>query len=217
MKEPLKFTNENGKLISKNSQTPTNGNAPQSLGGEGRLEKRQFKKYTGMDGVKFCQTCNIDISHKVSEKAYECNKCIRTKWSKAENRRIQIKRNGIMHKLVDSTIYFLYDHRCAICGWRAQEKPFMTPKGYPTKTFGCQIHHIIPVSENGTDALDNLIILCGNHHIQAGLNILSAEAIRAYLIPLAEIGERLKRIMAEKDTMMFEEMALAHERLDELF
>jgi predicted restriction endonuclease len=51
-------------------------------------------------------------------------------------------------------VYLKYSGKCADekCGKRCNA------------TRDLHIHHIKPVSEGGEDTIDNLILLCGNHH-----------------------------------------------------
>ncbi len=47
--------------------------------------------------------------------------------------------------------------RCEYCGQRA---PFVDDKGSPY----LEAHHVIPMSENGPDTIDNVVALCANCH-----------------------------------------------------
>lgn len=45
--------------------------------------------------------------------------------------------------------------RCQICGLT-----FLMDNG----NYYCEAHHLIPISEDGSQCLENVIILCANHH-----------------------------------------------------
>lgn len=49
----------------------------------------------------------------------------------------------------------LYGSRCQICG-----ETFLMDNG---KMY-CEAHHIVPISEDGVQTPENVIILCANHH-----------------------------------------------------
>ncbi len=48
-----------------------------------------------------------------------------------------------------------YNGKCQICG-----QTFLMDTG----EYYCEAHHIIPLTENGNQSPDNVIILCANHH-----------------------------------------------------
>ena len=48
-----------------------------------------------------------------------------------------------------------YGFKCQICGYQ-----FQMDNGQ----YYCEAHHIIPISENGSQSEENVIILCANHH-----------------------------------------------------
>lgn len=79
--------------------------------------------------------------------------------------------NNYNHSGIREKIYIAFESRCALCGW--QIDPIFSYSG------GCDIHHIIPVSENGTDTFDNLICLCPCCHRTA--HILDSDALRLKL------------------------------------
>jgi predicted restriction endonuclease len=52
----------------------------------------------------------------------------------------------------------LYGNKCAVCSWSEAS---------------CDAHHIIPVSTGGENIVENIIILCPNHHRLAHNGILT--------------------------------------------
>lgn len=51
---------------------------------------------------------------------------------------------------------------CEICGWKEATR---------------DIHHILPVSKGGKNTLDNVILVCPNHHRMFHHNLVSKEAV----------------------------------------
>jgi hypothetical protein len=51
---------------------------------------------------------------------------------------------------------------CAVCGWSIP-----LPLRTSAVASGINVHHILPVAHGGTDAEDNLVTLCPNHHALA--------------------------------------------------
>ena len=91
-------------------------------------------------------------------------------------------------------IYTAYGARCAICGWQATPE-LLTHKGRTHFAHGNEIHHIIPVSEGGTEAPDNLILLCPNHHKQADLGIITAEQLKEYVVDFKQRAKEINQAM----------------------
>lgn len=71
-----------------------------------------------------------------------------------------------------------YDYKCAICGWQLDTRDVCGKHGRYLRQKGNEIHHIVPVEDGGTDTVDNLILLCPNHHKMANAGILSAETLK---------------------------------------
>lgn len=57
-----------------------------------------------------------------------------------------------------------FHDRCSLCGW--SETP-------------CDVAHIIASKDGGTDTLDNVTMLCPNHHRMFDLGLITAETIKA--------------------------------------
>ena len=71
-----------------------------------------------------------------------------------------------------------FGKRCMICGWAEV----------------VDVHHIIPRRHGGTNNLDNLIVLCPNHHRLADLKrITDTELTSIVLSAIAQLSDRLPR------------------------
>ena len=68
-----------------------------------------------------------------------------------EKRQLAVKRNQQIVKRLKQ----VYDCKCQICGER-----FLMDNGI----YYCEAHHIIPISEDGSQMPENVIILCASHH-----------------------------------------------------
>lgn len=128
--------------------------------------------------MRNCIDCNTDISYKTSNNVKRCGKCLRLKHANRE----KISRVGYTIQRVKHRLITLYSGSCAICNWRATDE-LLTIGGNTFYSFGCELHHIEPVSSGGDESISNLILLCPNHHKQADLGIVSKEELRAYQIP----------------------------------
>lgn len=66
---------------------------------------------------------------------------------------------------------------------------------------GCEIHHIIPVCENGTDEPENLILLCPNCHELADANVFSRDFLKANAMSADELesakNEHIRKSMTQ--------------------
>ena len=71
-----------------------------------------------------------------------------------------------------------FGSRCIICGWAE----------------AVDVHHIIPRRHGGTNNLDNLAVLCPNHHRLADLKLISAEKLTSKVLSaIAQLSDRLPR------------------------
>ncbi len=68
-----------------------------------------------------------------------------------ERKQLLIKRN---RKIV-SELKKKHGYSCQICG-----QSFLMDNG----DYYCEAHHLVPLSENGSQSPDNVIIVCANHH-----------------------------------------------------
>lgn len=77
-------------------------------------------------------------------------------------------------RLEDSTrfqILLRYQSRCAVCGWQVSGDGLIFDEDGKFEKYiemaGNEIHHIKSVKEGGGNEIDNLILLCPNHHRMA--------------------------------------------------
>jgi len=62
----------------------------------------------------------------------------------------------------------MYDFKCQICQKRIQISP---------DKYYAEGHHIKPLSKNGSDTFNNIIVLCPNHHVEFERGIISIDPI----------------------------------------
>lgn len=77
-------------------------------------------------------------------------------------------RHGQDQTSAKTTALRAYPARCAVCGFDVI----------------LDVHHIVPKSRRGTNDVDNLILLCPNHHRMVKLGLISAEQLRALSLTL---------------------------------
>lgn len=125
-----------------------------------------------------CIVCGEEIPATRKGNSKYCSlKCLRkTDTSNTYKRISDNSHKGYLSK----EIIILYAGRCAICGWMASEK-LITVNGQTQYAHGNEIHHLIAVKDGGRATLDNLILLCPNHHKQADLGLISLEELQGYL------------------------------------
>lgn len=142
--------------------------------------------------MRNCIDCNTDISYKTSNNAKICERCSRGREAKISS--TKISKRGYSIGMVKHKLITLYSGCCAICNWRATEE-LLTIRGNTFYSYGCEIHHIEPVSSGGGESLSNLILLCPNHHKQADLGIVSKGQLKAYRIPEEGVVDTLTLII----------------------
>ena len=94
-----------------------------------------------------------------------------------KNREAIYARSAIKSKQ-DPYLLYAYNFECAICRWSLPSPD--VPSGKTEVALGCEFHHIIPVSEGGSNAENNLILLCPNCHKLAHAGYYSYDFLRAH-------------------------------------
>ena len=103
-----------------------------------------------------CVFCQNTFLATTKEAKYCSNVC------KQRNYRKKAK-SGFSIKTYQKLLGFL---PCELCGWDVTVR---------------DIHHIIPVSKGGKNEINNLIVVCPNHHRMIHNNLVSEEAIKLAL------------------------------------
>ena len=100
-----------------------------------------------------CKNCGRSFSTKVSHQKFCCFKC--------KNAHAYRKRQQAVSRKKEFSE--LREKPCEVCGWKDATR---------------DMHHIVPVRKGGKDAVDNLVILCPNHHRLAHQNLLSQDDLK---------------------------------------
>jgi len=106
---------------------------------------------------KTCVVCNINYTSTSRMSRYCSRAC------KYKNYRNSQRSEDISTTRLQSIIGHL---PCELCGWNEATR---------------DIHHIVPVSQGGTNTLCNIIVLCPNHHRMVHKNLISQEALNKAL------------------------------------
>lgn len=60
----------------------------------------------------------------------------------------------------------LYDNKCQICGYTIK---------YSQNKFYSEVHHYNPLEENGNDDVDNMVVVCPNHHTEFDYKLIAID------------------------------------------
>lgn len=116
--------------------------------------------------TKTCEECGkeytISYAHSLNRRfcCKLCEHAYRSKHIRGENN--PNFRHGKNRVAAKWNAFRWYPKRCAICGFDV----------------AVEIHHIRPIAKDGTNAIDNLIVLCPNHHAMAGRKMFTEEQLR---------------------------------------
>ena len=137
---------------------------------------------------KNCAICGNLITARHSHNVKYCSeKCARKAGTRKSISIIADRANRISKVAQD--VYFLYHSKCAICKWQATDKLIKTGGGYQF-AYGNEIHHITPSSKGGKEDIENLILLCPNHHKQADLGLIDIETLKGYVKTAKELNQQ---------------------------
>ena len=104
-----------------------------------------------------CTYCNTSFLSGSKEAKYCSNSCKLKSYRK----------NQITNEFATKSLQRILSHLpCELCGWDATTR---------------DVHHIVPVSQGGKNTLDNVIVVCPNHHRMYHKHLISEEATAAAL------------------------------------
>ena len=130
--------------------------------------------------TKTCPICGkeFEIVGNARNRKYCSTQCLRRAGLTSDRRKSIIKRTANYNDRVNLARYYVL--KCRVCGWSLQSG-VSDENGKINKMGGCEMHHITPVSEGGTDGRENLILLCPISVIQQ-LSIANSSKQRNYYI-----------------------------------
>jgi hypothetical protein len=102
---------------------------------------------------KICINCNKAFVSKCADSKY-CHKDCKQKYYRKQQLTKDYSTKSLQR--------ILGNLPCEICGWNECTR---------------DIHHILPISKGGKNTLNNVIVLCPNHHRMAHNNLISEEAV----------------------------------------
>lgn len=157
--------------------------------------------------AKCCALCGREIpANRKSNNTKYCSERCQRKASLTPSRVSDIIERGKRKSKRNPDLLFAFGHKCAICGWSI---PQWIP-GYKHHELagGCEMHHVIPVCEGGTEETTNLILLCPNCHKMAHVGILIPEQLFEHVLT----DDDVTRLKEERRLQ-----AAAEYKLDEIF
>ncbi|WP_440005870.1 HNH endonuclease [Halomicrococcus sp. SG-WS-1] len=86
--------------------------------------------------------------------------------SETTQRREAVREEVVRDEALVNDIKSMYDDRCQICGEKRLQGP---EKGYS------EVHHLMPLGDDGPDIPENVVVLCPNHHIDFESGMLSID------------------------------------------
>jgi hypothetical protein len=102
---------------------------------------------------KICKHCAREYQTASKQSMYCSTSC------KQKNYRLASKSDDISIK----AIYKIFENKpCELCGWSEST---------------CDIHHIVEVSDGGKNELDNLVVVCPNHHRMIHNDLISKDKL----------------------------------------
>ena len=151
-----------------------------------------------------CEICGKEFQS-FSAKSMYCSDSCRRQASLIRYKGLErIKERQVKLSSRKNDILPQYDFKCAICGWSIP-KSIVKFKNHQA---GCEIHHITPVCEGGSEDQDNLILLCPNCHKMAHYGLYSKDFLRQHII-----------IWSKQDYEKYklDELCRAAELIDDIF
>ena len=129
---------------------------------------------------RICPICGQAFTPKSGRGVYCSPKCARQAQTE---RRIDYIHKRVKGKAKQNiNLYYAFDFSCAICGWTLGNWDY-------GPSCGNEWHHIVPVSEGGTNNEENLVLLCPNCHKMAHAGMITREELQRHTFT-AEAAEK---------------------------
>lgn len=144
----------------------------------------ESRKFPGIE--KTCEGCGKTYytePHRAAKSKYCSRPCALTSRFGPKEKKVDVSGNknpnfrGTSNRTTarDNALRYL-GRACMICGWDTI----------------VDVHHIIPRRHGGTNDIDNLIVLCPNHHKMADKHMLSEDKLKSVtLAAIAQLSDRL--------------------------
>ena len=123
---------------------------------------------------RICPVCGKEFTPNSGSQIYCCPQCARK--AGVEKNRPRIDMRTAMKAKQNPYLLYAFNFECAVCRWSLPS--FDTPNGGMEPAAGCEMHHIVPVAEGGSNKADNLILLCPNCHKLAHAGYYSKDFLR---------------------------------------
>ena len=149
--------------------------------------------------MKTCANCGSPIPSTRRSNAKYCSEHCQRRAGLTSEVRNKIVERGKRKSKRHPGLLSAFETKCAICGWSI---PQWRP-GYEhcEHSGGCEVHHIVPISQGGTEESRNLILLCPNCHKMAHVGLITKEELSLYTKTDEEITkaseERRLKVCAE--------------------
>ena len=136
--------------------------------------------------MKSCKYCGKKIPENRRSNSVFCSEyCQRRAFS---NHKIISERTKRLKPIRERKLA-AHEGKCAICGWSA--------KSPVLRSNGCELHHIIPVAEGGTEEWNNIILLCPNCHRLAHSGIIARQQLIQYLVTESIADENVNKMRSK--------------------
>lgn len=119
--------------------------------------------------TKVCPICGKEFEPHSGMAVYCSPQCAR---KAATARNIDnIRERSKMKGKINDRLFYAFNFECAVCNWSLGSFEYGPGNG-------CEMHHIIPVSEGGTNDESNLVLLCPNCHKLAHTGLITREELQ---------------------------------------
>lgn len=126
-------------------------------------EYRALLKETKEKAIGNLSQTHVDFQESISRSLEDSSKARQQRLSLAETKPTKFQATTTVYRRNPDVVaerLFMANGFCEACG---NEAPFFRDDGSPF----LEVHHIIPLSENGSDVVENTLALCPNCHREA--------------------------------------------------